>query len=108
MRMRSVVRDVVLAVAVAGLGFSAGWWVRSAGTTVLAESGGSSGDGLGFQMIGTGPGSTLALYNPENKTLYVYARAGAGESTVNCTYSFTISAPGAPLQRKNCPVGRLR
>jgi hypothetical protein len=28
-----------------------------------------------------------------------------GNSHISCEYSFTISNPGAPMDRQNCPVG---
>jgi hypothetical protein len=108
-RLRSVVRDLVLVCVAAGVG----WWCRGAGTTVLAQRSGSSssarGSGndanLAFQMVGTGPQASLTVYNPDNKTLYVYSHVGAGSSYVNCEVSFTVANPGAPIERKNCPVG---
>ncbi len=104
-RLRGWVRDFVLI----AFAVCVGWWMRGADRAALAASSSSAGDGnLAFQMIGTGPASTLAMYNPGNRTLYVYTRAGSGDSSVPCTYSFTVSAPGAALERKNCPVGELR
>jgi hypothetical protein len=109
MRVGSVVRDLALVC----LAVAVGWWWRGAGTTVLAQRSSSSssargGDStLAFQMIGTGPDALLTVYNPDNRTLYMYPRIGAGSSTVNCAYSFKVSSPGAPLDRENCPVGEL-
>jgi hypothetical protein len=111
MRVGAVVRGV----AVVCVAFAVGWWGRGAGTAVLAQrsSGSSSsssrgGDAvLAFQMTGTGPDALLTVYNPDNRTLYMYPRIGAGNSTVNCAYSFTVANPGAPMQRANCPVGEL-
>lgn len=109
MRHGSVVRDLALLC----LAVAVGWWWRGVGMTVLAQrSGGSSsargGDStLAFQMTGTGPDALLSVYNPENRTLYMYPRIGAGSSTVNCAYSLKVPSPGAPLQRENCPVGGL-
>jgi hypothetical protein len=109
MRVGALVRGlVVVCVAVA-----VGWWLRGAGTPVLAQrsSGSSSArggdEGLAFQMTGTGPEALLTVYNPDNHTLYMYPRIGAGSSTINCAYSFTVTAPGAPMERKNCQVGEL-
>jgi hypothetical protein len=116
MRVRSVVRDLVLLC----LAVAIGWWGRGANTAVLAQhsssspsssssrGGSATGDPtLAFQMTGNGPDAALTLYNPGNRTLYVYERAGAGNSVVNCTYSFAIANPGAAMRRENCPVGDL-
>jgi hypothetical protein len=108
MRMRSLLRDVAL-LCVAVL---IGWWARGANTAVKAAGAGgssaSSGDaGLAFQLMGSGPDQALAVFNPGNRTLYVYARVGAGNSSVGCSYSLTIANPGAAVRRNNCPVGEL-
>jgi hypothetical protein len=110
MRMRSLLRDVAL-LCVAIL---IGWWARGANTAVMAKAAGSGGSGaaggdagLAFQLMGSGPDQALAVYNQGNRTLYVYARVGAGNSSVGCTYSLTIERPGAAVRRENCPVGEL-
>ncbi len=115
MRLRSVVRDVVLL----GLAVAIGWWVRGAGTTVLAQRSGSSSshgsDGgagseasMAFQMMGAGPNAGLAVYNPANRTLYVYNHVGDGNSEVNCSFSYAIPTPGKMIHRENCPIGELK
>jgi len=110
MRLRSVLRDLVLVC----LAVSIGWWLRGAGTTVLAQRSSSSSSARGssgtdaslaFQFNGSGPQQSLAVYNPGNHTLYVYPRVGQGNSHISCEYSFTIDRPGAPMERQNCPVG---
>jgi len=35
----------------------------------------------------------------------VYPRVGVGNTYINCEYSLTITVPGAPIQRQNCPIG---
>jgi len=60
---------------------------------------------LAFQMTGVGTQAALTVYNPANRTLYVYPRIGEGNSYVSCSYSFRVSRPGAPIERENCPVG---
>ena len=108
MRVHPVIRDLtVVAIAV-----SAGWWLRSAGTPVLAQRSSSSSSssrgadaGLEFQLSSGGPQASLTVYNPENNTLYVYPRVGQGNSNISCEYSLTVARPGGPIQRTNCPVG---
>jgi hypothetical protein len=73
-----------------------------------SSSSSRGGDGsLAFQVTGAGPEALLTVYNPDNRTLYMYPRIGVGSSTVNCAYSFTVPTPGAPIQRTNCPMGEL-
>jgi len=107
MRSRSAIRDLALVC----LAVAVGWWVRGAGTTVLAQRSSSSsssrgGDSnLAFQVTGAGPDALLTVYNPDNRTLYMYPRIGLGNSHISCAYSFTVANPGAPIERANCPVG---
>ncbi len=105
-RIGSVLRGFVVVFATAAVG----WWAKGAGNPVLAQHSGSSsssrsGEGLEFQMSGTGPAAVLTVFNPGNRTLYVYQRIGEGNSHVSCSYGFTVSTPGAPIERENCAVG---
>jgi hypothetical protein len=108
-RPGSFIRDLALV----GLAAAAGWWWRGGSAVVLAQHASSSSardssagvSSLAFQMTGTGPQAALTVYNPANQTLYVYSRIGEGNSYLNCSYSFHISRPGAPIERENCPVG---
>ncbi len=108
MRLHSMVRDLAL-VCLAG---AIGLWLRGPEATVLAQRSsssssarGSSDATLAFQLVGSGSQQSLAVFNPENHTLYVYPRVAEGNSHISCEYSFTISSPGAPMDRQNCPVG---
>ncbi len=107
MRVRELLRDCVLIGAAAAVG----WWAHGAGTPVAAGSLSSSGGdasanaGLAFQFMGVGSQADLAVYNPANRTLYVYPRVGVGNSHISCEYSFHIRQPGAAMDRENCPVG---
>jgi len=110
MRLRSVVRDLVLIC----LAVAVGWWGRDAGKPVLAQRSSSSsssrgasiGDSnLSFQFDSGGPQQSLSVYDSANRTIYVYPRVGVGNSYINCEYSLTITIPGAPIQRQNCPMG---
>jgi len=109
MRLRSVIRDLALVC----LAVAVGWWWHSAGSPVLAQRSGSSsssrgssiGDSnLAFQFDSGGPQQSLAVYDPDKHTIYVYPRVGVGNAYVNCEYSLTIAAPGAPIQRQNCTI----
>jgi hypothetical protein len=104
MRVGSVVRGLALVC----LAVAVGWWLRGAGRTVLADSSSRGSDaGLEFQMTGAGPQAALTVYNPGNRTLYLYQRIGEGNSHISCAFSFTVSSPGGPIERKNCGVGEL-
>ena len=102
MRLRSFFRDLALLC----LAVSLGWWLHSANTPVLAEHSGAPSD-LAFQIIGSGPDTSLSLYNPADHKLYVYPRITQGNSYVSCGYSLAVTRPGAPIQRENCAIGPL-
>ena len=110
MQPKSVARDLCLLTAAAAIG----WWAHGAAPAVSAQNRTSASDSrtrsgdlaepLGFQFGGAGIEGSLTLYNPANRTLYVYPSAN-GNSHINCAYSFHIDKPGGPIDRENCPVG---
>ncbi len=103
MNQRSLLRDATLLI-VAG---AIGWWAHGANTAVRAAGYSDTareGSGFGFQFGGAGIEGSLTLYNPENRTLYVYP-AASGNSHINCAYSIRVEKPGAPLERQNCAIG---
>jgi hypothetical protein len=65
----------------------------------------ASSDDLEFQLTNIGEGSSLLVYQPSSKAVYVYRGATAGNSTLQCSYKYVVGAPGASIQRLNCPVG---
>ena len=110
MRVHRVVRDLPLV----GVAVSVGWYLRNVGAPVLAQQrssssssarGGTADSGLAFQLSGIGQDTALTVYNPTIRTLYVYPRVATGNSYINCEFSFTVGTPGAPIERKNCPIG---
>jgi hypothetical protein len=79
-----------------------GMWLGD-GSHVRAAS--TSGGEIVFQMAGVSETSSLLVYQPETKSVYVYKGATLGNSTVQCSYKFVVSTPGGAIQRVNCPVG---
>jgi hypothetical protein len=65
----------------------------------------SSGGDVVFQLTGANEASSLLVYQPETKSVYVYRGATQGNSTVQCSYKFVLGSPGGAIQRVNCPVG---
>lgn len=78
-----------------------GYWLGS-GRAVKAAS--YSGD-VEFQLTGVSETSSLLLYQPSTKTVYVYRGATLGNSTLQCSYKYLLSSPGGAIQRVNCPAG---
>ena len=85
----------------------AGWWLRGLALPAVHAQRTGEDSGLAFQLSGIGPETALTVWNASNRTLYVYQGAVAGSSNVNCSFSFQIERPGAPIQRHNCPIGSL-
>jgi hypothetical protein len=96
--MAKVLRDGLALIGVLALGY----WLGSEGRVKAASS--SNGEVV-FQLSGVSDASSLLVYRPETKSVYVYRGATTGNSTVNCSYKFVMSTPGGAIQRVNCPVG---
>jgi len=79
-----------------------GVWLGSGGHVKAASS---SGGDLVFQLAGVSEASSLLVYQPETKSIYVYKGATLGNSTLQCSYKFVVNTPGGAIQRVNCPVG---
>lgn len=77
-----------------------GFWLGS-GRTVRAASY-ASGGGLQFQLTGVNEHSSLLLYDPGSKTVYVYQGATTGNSELYCSFKFQLDRPGGAIQRVNC------
>jgi hypothetical protein len=88
------------ALAVLGV-LAIGYWLGS-GRTVKAA--GYAGD-IEFQLTGVNETSSLLLYQPSTKTVYVYRGATVGNSMLQCSYKYLLSTPGGAIQRVNCPAG---
>lgn len=95
-RVKNGIRD---ALALAGV-FALGWAMH--GRTVHAAD-----DAVEFQMQEVRPGSSLLVYHPADKTIYVYQGAMTGNSTVQCSFRYHLTDLGGAIRRENCPVGSL-
>jgi hypothetical protein len=89
-------------VALAGV-LALGYWLGAA-HTVRASSNGSGGDGVQFQLTGVNEASSLLVYEPESKALYVYRAATTGNAALQCSFKFQMDRPGRVIQRIPCPV----
>jgi len=78
-----------------------GYWLGSSRTVKAASY---SGD-VEFQLTSVNETSSLLLYQPSTKTVYVYRGATVGNSMLQCGYKYLLNAPGAAIQRVNCPAG---
>jgi len=83
-----------------------GYWL-GAGSSVKASSDGDNGADVQFQLTTFNETSSLLVYQPTTKTVYVYRGATVGNSAVQCSYKFQLDRPGGVIQRVSCPVQSL-
>jgi len=91
--------------AVIGL-LALGFWL-GAGRTVKASSYESGGGNVEFQLTGINPTSSLLVYQPGTKTVYVYQGATTGNSALQCSFMFQLDKPGQVIRRIPCGVQQL-
>jgi hypothetical protein len=96
-RILRVLRD---ALALAGV-FAMGWAFH--GHTVHA-----AGEDVLFQMQEVRPGSSLLVYHPSDRTIYVYQGATTGNSNLQCSFRYHMTDVGGVIRRENCPIPTLR
>jgi hypothetical protein len=77
-----------------------GSWFGSGRTVKAASS--DAGMGVQFQLAGINEASSLLVYQPETRTVYVYQGATLGSSSVQCTYKFQMTRPGEVIHRVPC------
>jgi hypothetical protein len=82
-----------------------GLWLGSSRTVKASSS--DAGMGVQFQLAGINEASSLLVYQPETRTVYVYQGATQGNSNVQCTYKFEMTRPGEVIRRVACPVQQL-
>ena len=85
---------------------AAGFWL-GAGRTVNASSYQSGGGDVEFQLTGINETSSLLVYQPGTKTVYVYQGATTGNAALQCSFMFQLDKPGNVIRRIPCEVQRL-
>jgi hypothetical protein len=93
-KAKEVVRSLLALVGV----FALGYWL------VGARAVHASGDDVQFQLQGVNEASSLLIYHPSTKTVYVYRGATVGNSALQCSFMFEITKPGGMVRRENCAV----
>src|SRR5271170_7891126 len=87
--------------ALAGV-FAFGYWLAGA-RAVHASS-----DDVQFELQGVNENSSLLVYQPSTKTVYVYRGAMVGNSALQCNFMFQMTKPGGVIHRENCAVQTLQ
>ncbi|MGD0097406.1 MAG: hypothetical protein ABSB60_12985 [Terracidiphilus sp.] len=82
-------------------------YLLGANRTVKASSSSASSGDLQFQLGSVSEHSSLLVYQPETKTVYVYQGATTGNSNLQCSFKYQLGAPGGAIQRVPCPVQAL-
>jgi hypothetical protein len=86
--------------ALAGV-FALGYWLAGARAVH------ASGDDVQFELQGVSENSSLLVYQPSTKTVYVYRGAMVGNSALQCNFMFRMEQPGGVIHRDNCAVQTL-
>ncbi len=60
-----------------------------------------------FQLGSVSEHSSLLVYQPGTKTVYVYQGATTGNSYLQCSFMFELGTPGGAIQRVPCAVPKL-
>ena len=87
--------------ALAGV-FGLGYWLAG-GRSVHASS-----EDVQFELQGVNENSSLLVYQPSTKTVYVYRGAMVGNSALQCNFMFQMTKPGGVIHRENCAVQTLQ
>lgn len=88
---------------IAGMAVALGWWAYGGRTVQAAPVSAATA----YQFTGINPASSLTIYSPEDRMLYVYQGATTGNSHVTCSFRIHIPRVGEPIDRENCAPGSL-
>jgi hypothetical protein len=83
-----------------------GAWLGTSSTVKASSSSSNSGD-VEFQLGSVSEKSSLLVYQPATKTVYVYQGATTGNSNLQCSFKYQLGTPGGAIQRTSCPVQSL-
>jgi len=98
--LEHIKRQVVHIFAFASV-FALGYWLAGAKAVRASD------DNLEFQLQGVNETSSLLVYEPSARTVYVYRGAMVGNSSLQCNFKFELSKPGGVIRRENCGVQSL-
>lgn len=83
-----------------------GYWLGT-GAPVKASSYSVDPASLEFQLTGVNENSSLLVYQPDTKTIYVYQGTTQGNSALQCSFKFQMEKPGEVIRRIPCAVHSL-
>jgi hypothetical protein len=79
-----------------------GYWLGSERAVKAAPS------DIAFQLVDVKETSSLLVYQPASRSVYVYRGATVGSSALQCSYKYVLDAPGGVIERVPCPVQSVR
>jgi len=83
-----------------------GLWLGAAHTAKASSD--DDGAGVQFQLTsGINPESSLLVYQPGTKTVYVYQGATTGNNALQCSFMYQLTRPGEVIHRIPCRVPSL-
>ena len=85
---------------------SLGYWL-GASITVKASSSSATAGEVQFQLDTVTEHSSLLVFQPGTKTVYVYQGATTGNSNLQCSFMYQLGKPGGAIQRVPCAVPNL-
>ena len=93
-KARLWMRDLLAVVGMLALGswLAGGRAVQAASEDVL------------FQLQGVDKTSSLLVYQPSTKTVYLYQGAMVGNAALQCNYMFQMGKPGGVIHRQPCAI----
>lgn len=83
-----------------------GYWFGTS-RAVSASSYSPNGQGVQFQFTGAKDSSSLLVYQPETRTVYLYQGALVGNASLQCSYMFQMTRPGEVIRRVPCAIPQL-
>lgn len=95
--MRTVRELMRNGLALAGV-FALGYWLAGAKRVQ------ASGENVFFQLQGVDKASSLLVYQPSTKSVYLYQGAMTGNAALQCNYKFEMTSPGGVIRRVPCDV----
>jgi hypothetical protein len=94
----SKTRFAIVVTAACLAAFSVGRWSRP-GASVHADS----GDSPQIELREVTGGTSLTVYYPSLKKLFVYQNPFVGQPVWPCAYTVQLSTPGGTINRQPCP-----
>ncbi len=95
--MKPIQNTILISILLAIAAFVAGRWSTS---SVIVKA--DSGESATIQVQPVRGDTSITVYYPELKKMFVYQSPFVGLPTWDCSYSIQLSTPGGSIERKPC------